>query len=106
MELIIELKVYKLSIGAACGLEWPPDRIIIQVLDDSTDPIIKVGYLIYIPRSICFHFQIKIFFFHLHFINSSHAVCLILDGTSDLCLFTVRFTLSFYRRKLGLRFSF
>lgn len=62
MELIIELKVYKLSIGAACGLEWPPDRIIIQVLDDSTDPIIKVGYLIYIPRSICFHFQIKIFF--------------------------------------------
>ncbi|KAH7683996.1 beta-mannan synthase protein [Dioscorea alata] len=36
-----EKEVYKLSIGAACGLEWPPDRIIIQVLDDSTDPIIK-----------------------------------------------------------------
>ncbi|GFZ10764.1 nucleotide-diphospho-sugar transferases superfamily protein [Actinidia rufa] len=33
--------VYQLSIGAACGLSWPSDRIIIQVLDDSTDPIIK-----------------------------------------------------------------
>ncbi|XP_072991531.1 probable glucomannan 4-beta-mannosyltransferase 7 isoform X2 [Typha latifolia] len=36
-----ELEVYKLSIGAACGLTWPSDRIIIQVLDDSTNPIIK-----------------------------------------------------------------
>ncbi|RZR72937.1 hypothetical protein BHM03_00018700, partial [Ensete ventricosum] len=34
-------QVYKLSIGAACGLSWPMDRIIIQVLDDSTDPEIK-----------------------------------------------------------------
>ncbi|KAL0410042.1 UNVERIFIED_CONTAM: Glucomannan 4-beta-mannosyltransferase 9 [Sesamum latifolium] len=34
--------VYQLSIGAACGLSWPSDRIIIQVLDDSTDPIIKI----------------------------------------------------------------
>ncbi|XWS75267.1 hypothetical protein CRYUN_Cryun01aG0071400 [Craigia yunnanensis] len=33
--------VYQLSIGAACGLSWPADRIIIQVLDDSTDPAIK-----------------------------------------------------------------
>ncbi|KAI9124621.1 hypothetical protein K1719_004543 [Acacia pycnantha] len=33
--------VYKLSIGAACALSWPSDRIIIQVLDDSTDPHIK-----------------------------------------------------------------
>uniref|UniRef100_A0A6V7QXS7 glucomannan 4-beta-mannosyltransferase n=1 Tax=Ananas comosus var. bracteatus TaxID=296719 RepID=A0A6V7QXS7_ANACO len=33
--------VYQLSIGAACGLSWPSDRIIIQVLDDSTDPVIK-----------------------------------------------------------------
>ncbi|CAN1357114.1 Glucomannan 4-beta-mannosyltransferase 9 [Linum perenne] len=33
--------VYQLSIGAACGLSWPSDRIIIQVLDDSTDPTIK-----------------------------------------------------------------
>jgi len=36
-----EREVYKLSINAACALTWPPDRIIIQVLDDSTDPIIK-----------------------------------------------------------------
>ncbi|XP_026427433.1 glucomannan 4-beta-mannosyltransferase 9-like isoform X1 [Papaver somniferum] len=36
-----EKEVYKMSIGAACGLSWPPDRIIIQVLDDSTDPIVK-----------------------------------------------------------------
>ncbi|XP_008806011.1 probable glucomannan 4-beta-mannosyltransferase 4 [Phoenix dactylifera] len=36
-----EREVYKLSIGAACALTWPPDRIIIQVLDDSTDPVIK-----------------------------------------------------------------
>lgn len=36
-----EKEVYKLSIGAACGLCWPSDRIIIQVLDDSTDPVVK-----------------------------------------------------------------
>ncbi|KAL0912533.1 hypothetical protein M5K25_018511 [Dendrobium thyrsiflorum] len=36
-----EKEVYKLSIGATCGLSWPSDRIIIQVLDDSTDPEIK-----------------------------------------------------------------
>nr|XP_043631604.1 glucomannan 4-beta-mannosyltransferase 9-like [Erigeron canadensis] len=36
-----EKEVYQLSIGAACGLTWPSDRIVIQVLDDSTDPIIK-----------------------------------------------------------------
>ncbi|PIA43394.1 hypothetical protein AQUCO_01900047v1 [Aquilegia coerulea] len=36
-----EKEVYKLSIGAACGLSWPSDRIIIQVLDDSTDSTIK-----------------------------------------------------------------
>ncbi|KAL2509247.1 Glucomannan 4-beta-mannosyltransferase 9 [Forsythia ovata] len=36
-----EKEVYQLSIGAACGLSWPSDRIIIQVLDDSTDPIVK-----------------------------------------------------------------
>ncbi|KAJ4746003.1 cellulose synthase like [Rhynchospora pubera] len=33
--------VYKLSIGAACRLEWPSDRVIIQVLDDSTDLVLK-----------------------------------------------------------------
>ncbi|KAK1284311.1 Glucomannan 4-beta-mannosyltransferase 1 [Acorus calamus] len=36
-----EKEVYKLSIGAACGLSWPSDRMIIQVLDDSTDLIVK-----------------------------------------------------------------
>ncbi|KAI5648481.1 hypothetical protein M9H77_34486 [Catharanthus roseus] len=36
-----EKEVYQLSIGAACGLSWPADRIIVQVLDDSTDPAIK-----------------------------------------------------------------
>ncbi|EPS67079.1 hypothetical protein M569_07697, partial [Genlisea aurea] len=36
-----EKEVYQLSIGSACALRWPSDRIIIQVLDDSTDPIIK-----------------------------------------------------------------
>jgi beta-mannan synthase len=33
--------VYNLSIRAACALTWPPNRIIIQILDDSTDPLIK-----------------------------------------------------------------
>ncbi|KAI3866515.1 hypothetical protein MKW92_049312 [Papaver armeniacum] len=36
-----EKEVYQLSIGAACSLSWPSNRIIIQVLDDSTDPIVK-----------------------------------------------------------------
>ncbi|CAD5331837.1 unnamed protein product [Arabidopsis thaliana] len=32
--------VFQLSIGAACRLIWPLDRLIVQVLDDSTDPTI------------------------------------------------------------------
>ncbi|KAE8037501.1 hypothetical protein FH972_010087 [Carpinus fangiana] len=36
-----EREVYKVSIGAACGLSWPSDRLVIQVLDDSTDPSVK-----------------------------------------------------------------
>ncbi|KAM3354174.1 hypothetical protein ACQJBY_025054 [Aegilops geniculata] len=36
-----EREVYKVSIGAACALEWPSDRMVIQVLDDSTDPVVK-----------------------------------------------------------------
>jgi len=36
------IQVYKVSIGAACGLSWPTDRLVIQVLDDSTDPVVKV----------------------------------------------------------------
>ena len=35
-------QVYKLSIGAACALEWPAERVVVQVLDDSTDPVVKV----------------------------------------------------------------
>uniref|UniRef100_A0A804PXI4 glucomannan 4-beta-mannosyltransferase n=1 Tax=Zea mays TaxID=4577 RepID=A0A804PXI4_MAIZE len=36
-----EREVYKLSIEAACGMWWPSDRVIVQVLDDSTDPTVK-----------------------------------------------------------------
>ncbi|XP_008780554.2 glucomannan 4-beta-mannosyltransferase 1-like isoform X2 [Phoenix dactylifera] len=36
-----EREVYQLSIGAVCSLDWPSDRLIIQVLDDSTDAAIK-----------------------------------------------------------------
>ncbi|KAK6942768.1 Glycosyltransferase 2-like [Dillenia turbinata] len=35
--VIFCVKVYKLSIGAACGLSWLADRFIIQILDDSTN---------------------------------------------------------------------
>ncbi|PKA50713.1 putative mannan synthase 11 [Apostasia shenzhenica] len=36
-----EKEVYRLSIGAACNLDWPADRMMIQVLDDSTDTVVK-----------------------------------------------------------------
>ncbi|XP_041990218.1 glucomannan 4-beta-mannosyltransferase 2-like isoform X2 [Salvia splendens] len=36
-----EKEVYKISIGAASNLSWPADRLVIQVLDDSTDFLIK-----------------------------------------------------------------
>ncbi|KAK6163485.1 hypothetical protein DH2020_000349 [Rehmannia glutinosa] len=36
-----EIEVYKISIGAACNLSWPSDRLVVQVLDDSTDFVIK-----------------------------------------------------------------
>lgn len=39
-------QVYKISIGAACKLSWPTDRFVIQVLDDSTDLVIKVCMLL------------------------------------------------------------
>ncbi|XP_039119124.1 glucomannan 4-beta-mannosyltransferase 1-like isoform X2 [Dioscorea cayenensis subsp. rotundata] len=42
--IINKKEVYKLSIGAACGLAWPPDRFIIQVLGDSTDTIVKIPH--------------------------------------------------------------
>jgi hypothetical protein len=42
---LLLLQVYQLSIGAACGLSWPSDRLVVQVLDDSTDPVVKVRLL-------------------------------------------------------------
>ncbi|XP_024985558.1 mannan synthase 1-like isoform X2 [Cynara cardunculus var. scolymus] len=36
-----EKEVYKLSIGAVCSLTWPSDRLIVQVLDDSTNEILR-----------------------------------------------------------------
>ncbi|KAG6432787.1 hypothetical protein SASPL_104374 [Salvia splendens] len=36
-----EKEVYKISIGAASNLSWPSHRLLIQVLDDSTDLLIK-----------------------------------------------------------------
>ncbi|XP_057438291.1 glucomannan 4-beta-mannosyltransferase 1 isoform X2 [Lotus japonicus] len=36
-----EKEVYKLSIGAVCGLSWPSDRLVVQVLDDSTNPVLR-----------------------------------------------------------------
>ncbi|XP_051120535.1 glucomannan 4-beta-mannosyltransferase 2-like isoform X2 [Andrographis paniculata] len=39
--LFNEKEVYKLSIGAACNLSWPADRLLIQVVDGSTDILIK-----------------------------------------------------------------
>ncbi|KAF6140215.1 hypothetical protein GIB67_000263 [Kingdonia uniflora] len=36
-----EKECYKLSIGAACSISWPSDRLIVQVLDDSTIPVLR-----------------------------------------------------------------
>ncbi|KAJ4969873.1 hypothetical protein NE237_002972 [Protea cynaroides] len=36
-----EKEVYQLSIGAACGLSWPSNRLIVQVLDDSTNEVTR-----------------------------------------------------------------
>uniref|UniRef100_A0ACD5ZBC2 Uncharacterized protein n=1 Tax=Avena sativa TaxID=4498 RepID=A0ACD5ZBC2_AVESA len=36
-----EKQVYRLSIGAACGLWWPSEKLVIQVLDDSTDGAVR-----------------------------------------------------------------
>ncbi|XP_042437655.1 probable glucomannan 4-beta-mannosyltransferase 11 [Zingiber officinale] len=36
-----EREVYEISIGAVCTLAWPNDKLIIQVLDDSTDITIR-----------------------------------------------------------------
>ncbi|EPS58509.1 glycosyltransferase [Genlisea aurea] len=36
-----ERAVYEQSIGAACELDWPRDRFLVQVLDDSDDELIQ-----------------------------------------------------------------
>ncbi|XP_068645103.1 glucomannan 4-beta-mannosyltransferase 1-like [Aristolochia californica] len=36
-----EKEVYRLSIGAACSMDWPLDKLIVQVLDDSTKSTIR-----------------------------------------------------------------
>lgn len=43
-------QVYQLSIGAACNLSWPKNRLIVQVLDDS-DEAIKVDSLCHQPTT-------------------------------------------------------
>ncbi|KAF5770151.1 putative glucomannan 4-beta-mannosyltransferase [Helianthus annuus] len=58
-----EKEVYHLSIGAACGLSWPSDRIVIQVLDDSTDPLIKgmveMECQSWASKGINIHYQVR-----------------------------------------------
>lgn len=36
------LQVYQQSISASCQLDWPKDRLLIQVLDDSDDETIQL----------------------------------------------------------------
>ncbi|KAK9061572.1 hypothetical protein SSX86_018754 [Deinandra increscens subsp. villosa] len=58
-----ERDVYELSIGAACRLSWPSDRIVIQVLDDSTDPTIKGMVQLecqsWASKGINIHYQVR-----------------------------------------------
>ncbi|KAI8563289.1 hypothetical protein RHMOL_Rhmol03G0101600 [Rhododendron molle] len=51
-----EKEVYKLSIGAACALSWPSDHLIVQVLDDSTNEVLRripFSCLVYGVISLC-----------------------------------------------------
>ncbi|CAM8970684.1 unnamed protein product [Rhodiola kirilowii] len=36
-----EREVYKLSIGAVCSLSWPSNKLVVQVLDDSTNEVLR-----------------------------------------------------------------
>ncbi|KAK9192908.1 hypothetical protein WN944_003602 [Citrus x changshan-huyou] len=47
-----EKEVYKLSIGAACGLSWPSDRLIVQVLDDSTNEVLRTDFFQYTQKLV------------------------------------------------------
>lgn len=42
MPMCNEKEVYAQSISAACQLDWPKDRLLIQVLDDSSDEIAQI----------------------------------------------------------------
>lgn len=37
----MKLKVYEQSIATACQLDWPKDRFMVQVLDDSDDELLQ-----------------------------------------------------------------
>ncbi|KAK9053992.1 hypothetical protein SSX86_025067 [Deinandra increscens subsp. villosa] len=37
-----EREVYQQSIAAVCQLDWPKDRILVQVLDDSSDELLQI----------------------------------------------------------------
>ncbi|RYR43713.1 hypothetical protein Ahy_A08g040114 isoform C [Arachis hypogaea] len=39
--IIIIIHSTRFSIGVACNPSWPADRLVIQVLDDSTKPVVK-----------------------------------------------------------------
>lgn len=39
VSLFFILKVYEQSIAAVCQIDWPKDRFLVQVLDDSDDEI-------------------------------------------------------------------
>jgi len=52
IKFLLLSQVCQLSIGAACRLSWPLDRMIVQVLDDSTDPASKVLCSIFFPPKI------------------------------------------------------
>ncbi|KAL0890221.1 hypothetical protein Bca101_014204 [Brassica carinata] len=36
-----EKEVFQISIAAVCSLLWPSSRLVIQVVDDSTDPVVR-----------------------------------------------------------------
>jgi beta-mannan synthase len=69
----MEEQVYQLSIGAACRLTWPADRLIVQVLDDSTDAAIKVTYTVAHIRSSYSLLKLPFQVCMIHFKFTRHA---------------------------------
>ncbi|WZZ75432.1 hypothetical protein YC2023_086802 [Brassica napus] len=45
-----EKEVFQISIAAVCSLLWPASRLVIQVVDDSTDPVVREGVDIEIAK--------------------------------------------------------